>query len=74
MTDQSRIDTLEPLTWQTLRQLMVALGGILIARGWTTESEWTGVIGLASVLGPILWRQATVRLRRRQATAAAKED
>ncbi|MGH2343469.1 hypothetical protein ACRC7T_18545 [Segnochrobactraceae bacterium EtOH-i3] len=64
MADPDPVDATEPLTWQTIRQIMVAVGGILIARGWTTESEWTGILGIASVLGPILWRQVTVRLRR----------
>lgn len=57
----------ESLTWQTVRQLMVALGGYLVGLGYVDQSTVTAVIGVVLTVGPILWRQITIRKKRKVA-------
>ncbi|MGH2342545.1 hypothetical protein ACRC7T_13805 [Segnochrobactraceae bacterium EtOH-i3] len=63
----------EPLTWQRVRMATLAAGGVVLERGLSSGSGWTIAAGVALLVVPVLWREVSVQLRRRQAAAIAKE-
>lgn len=46
-----------------VRQVLVAFGGYVVGKGWLDASTSDALIGLALVVGPIVWSQFAVRSR-----------
>lgn len=57
---------MESLAPQVGRQLLVAIGGYVVGRGWVSSELWTQIAGLAMVAGPILWRIGRTYLERKK--------
>lgn len=64
----------EPLTWQRVRMATLAAGGVVLERGLSSGSGWTIAAGVALLVVPVLWREVSVRLRRRAAVKAMTKE
>lgn len=56
---------MESLLPQLGRQALVAIGGIVVTKGWLSDSDWQLYSGAALVVGPIAWRIVSTWLARR---------
>ncbi|MDP3853139.1 hypothetical protein [Phenylobacterium sp.] len=55
-----------------VRQVLVALGGFAVGKGWVDESTASAVTGLVLVVGPIVWSQIAVRGRHAKLVVTAE--
>lgn len=59
---------MESLLPQLGRQLLVAVGGVLVAKGVFSSEDWALYSGAVAIVAPIGWRIATTLLARRGLT------
>lgn len=56
---------MESLLPQLGRQLLVAVGGVLVAKGVLSSEDWALYSGAVAIVAPIGWRIVTTLLARR---------
>ncbi len=58
--------------WAGLRQILTAVGGVLMAHGYVSQSNWTLIAGLVTAIAPIIWGQIATHVRAQQLADLAK--